>query len=160
MTRSYRWKLPASLGGRVVPGEPYEWGQDEAVTTVMVEVDGRSFPLPASMLTEVRPPQPSEGWVYVTAADATVPQVFSRQAHWEAGQWWHHDRGDYVTWDRLCELGEPRPLTEAPHRLDRGTCQRCGQIRSLRVDGTVKQHQSATSAGICAGSGEPPKEAL
>lgn len=152
MSRAYHWRLPAAMGGRVVEGKPCGWNDGE-LTHVEVAINGQQIPLPVSILTEIKRPQPTTGWV-VTSGDK--PQVFHRTVDFEPNTWWHHDQGEFVTWDMLCDYGEPSELVELKNRA---RCSVCHRIQPVRIDGMIKEHGARHAENRCKGSGMPPEGA-
>lgn len=154
MSRVYRYKLPASLGGAIVEGTP-----DPESQHVFFILDGHQVGLPEAMVIEIRPVQPEAGWV-ATDVKGESPQVFRRELDFKPDLWWHHDDGVFVTWDELCGHGEPTLLvSHATVKGIVGRCSECDETKPLRVDGRVRQHGSRDINRACKGSGRPPKEA-
>lgn len=161
MPRVSRWKLPLSLGGKVVPGSISGWKPSGEAFVEVVLDDGSRVDLPEAMLIELRPVQPEQGWVIVavTATDNRTQlwHVFHRELGWDTGTWFHHDTQQHMSWDQLCEFGEPRLMTQPPPQAGvRATCPVCGENRALRIDGTFKQHGSKDSQRACKGTGQLP----
>ncbi len=143
---SAKYRLPQSLGGAVVTGEPTEDGSAVWVTT-----NDATFQLPMSLLTVVRPPQPLGGWVIVHL-QIEVPQVFYRNPGWDPNRWLHVNEGVNGGWDDVCALGDPIQLVVK--KSEYGRCTVCRELKPVRVDGMVKEHGGRHRP--CKGSSLPP----
>ncbi len=146
-----RYRMPAEFGGGILQGSASADGE-----TVLFWIGGHSVPLSAGLVTEVRPPEPYEDWVVILEPVNTDqgPFVFHRDSKRmnavDGKRWWSHDHHKAMTWNEVADLGETIPLVR--RKTGTGICLVCKQVKSLRVDGRIKQHGSRTPAFACKGS--------
>lgn len=149
--KTYRYTLPKSMGGTVVEGIP-SLG-DPAV--ILCNIDGHTVPLPAILLTTLLPLEPRGGFVFVPHQKPDqAPHIFYRDPLWTDGEWWEYESGAFIDWAQVCDVGTAGQLVAKAGTA--GTCQVCGVIRPLRIDGMIHAHGARNSG--CQGSGRPPAE--